>query len=156
MIVSEEFQLKKNPKSPIFCQNCQIRQFGAFWPKWQLNKFFFYFLPLGAFRYIRKSQLGQIWVPGQPQAPPGMPDKSARIATVKELQPSIAAQNTNELKIQPHLEAVADIEKPIIFPYSTYKLGLNGLCNTSGAFCSSKTVYFWGVRNFPVICKWSR
>ena len=74
-----------------------------------------------------------------------VPDKSARIPTVKELQPSIAARNANELKNQPHLEAVAVIKKPIIFPYSAYKLALNGLCNTSGAFCSSKTVYFWGV-----------
>ena len=77
-----------------------------------------------------------------------MPDKSARIPTVKELQPAIAARNANELKNRPHLEAVAVIEKPIIFPYSAYKLALNDLCNTSGAFCSSKTVYFWGVHCF--------
>ena len=46
----------------------------------------------------------------------GMPDKSARIVTVKELQPANAASNTNETKKWPHLEAVADIEKSIIPP----------------------------------------
>ena len=81
-----------------------------------------------------------------------MPDKSARIVTVKVLQPSIVERKANELKNRPHLEAVAVIEKPIIFPYSAYKLALNDLCNTSGAFCSSKTVYFWGVdRHWPEI-----
>ena len=100
------------------------------------------FFVLGLLRYIIESHISQICVPGQPWAPPGMPDKSARIVTVKELQPSIAVRNTNELKIRPHLEAVADIEKPIISPLSTYKFQLNGICHTSRAFCSSKNVHF--------------
>ena len=41
--------------------------------------------------HIPESHTSQIWVPGEPQAPPGMPDKSARIATVKEHEPSAAA-----------------------------------------------------------------
>ena len=52
----------------------------------------------------------------------GMPDKSARIATVKELQRAIAARNTNEMKNWPHLEAVAAFQKFFVAMDSAFEI----------------------------------
>ena len=51
-----------------------------------------------------------------------MPEKSARIATVKELQPAIAARNTNETKNWPHLEAVAAFQKFFVAMDSAFEI----------------------------------
>ena len=68
--------------------------------------------------HIPESHTSQIWVPGKPRAPPGMPDKSERIATVKEHQPSAAARNANGQENWPHLEVIADFQKLIRLPNS--------------------------------------
>ena len=74
---------------------------------------------LGIFIDMNKPHICQIWVPGQPWAPPGMPDSSMLILLFCFAEPSFAVQKANEMKNWPHLEVVAVIEKSITFLKST-------------------------------------
>ena len=76
----------ESPKSPIWLLWAKMAKYGKF------GKFF----KLGFLRHIINSHLSQIWVPRWLRAPPGMPDNSPSIVTVKLSQPSDAARNANE------------------------------------------------------------
>ena len=50
-------------------------------------------------------------------------------------------------------EVQAFSAKWIIFPYSTYKLGLNGLCHIRGTFYWPQTSNLWSVLDDHVFCR---
>ena len=50
-------------------------------------------------------------------------------------------------------EVQAFSAKWIIFPYSTYKLGLNGLCHIHGTFYWPQTSNLWSVLDDHVFCR---
>ena len=50
-------------------------------------------------------------------------------------------------------EVQAFSAKLIIFPYSTYKLGLNGLCHIRGTFYWPQTSNLWSVLDDHVFCR---
>ena len=123
----------------------QSSQFGDFDQNHTNKLFFFQKINSGILQDHRQVLLaifGDLWA--SPDTP-RVPDKSARIATVKELQPANAAPNTNETKNWPHLEAGAVIQKSIRYSNSIWKLTPEKCSGLSRAFWSSKTFHFWTV-----------
>ena len=84
---------------------------------------------------------------------------SLRSAMIWFAEPPFAARKPYETFWRPHLVVVARNEKLITYPLSQYKLGLNDICHTSGAFWSSKAMYFRrvGLRQtlFKIKKKWN-